>query len=74
MVDIAYFVKWILPRAFIGSFKHFVDIYFSKSVSMSVCGGVSSKSYLLPSFIFAAFVESRIIIWSPSFVQDKILQ
>ena len=29
MVDTAYFVQSILPRAFIGSFKHFVDIYFS---------------------------------------------
>ena len=31
--------------------QHFADIYFSKSVYISVCKGVSSKSYLLPSFI-----------------------
>ena len=35
MVDTAYLVKSILP----GSFKHFVDIYFSKSVCISVCKG-----------------------------------
>ena len=56
MLDTAYFVKSVLPRlSFIGSFKHFVGIYFSKSVCISACGGggrVSSKSYLLPSFIF----------------------
>ena len=28
MVDAVYFVKSILPRAVIGSFQHFVDIYF----------------------------------------------
>ena len=39
MVDTAYFVKSILPRALIGSFKHFVDIYFSKSVCISACRG-----------------------------------
>ena len=30
--------------------QHFADIYFSKFVCISVCGGLSSKSYLLPSF------------------------
>ena len=48
MVDTAYFVKLILPRAFTGSFKHFVDIYVSKSVCISVCGGYQvSPTYLL---------------------------
>ena len=50
MVVTAYFVK-SSPSAFIGSFQHFTDIYFRKSVCVSNCGGVSSKSYLLPSFI-----------------------
>ena len=40
MVDTAYFVKSIPPRAFTGSFQHFADIYFSKSVCISVCGGI----------------------------------
>ena len=33
--------------------QHFANMYFSESVCISVCGGgrVSSKSYLLPSFI-----------------------
>ena len=46
-----FFVKSTPLRAFIGSFWHFADIYFSKTVCISVCGGISSKSYLLPSFI-----------------------
>ena len=36
--------------------QHFADIYFSKFVCISVCGGVSSKSYLLPSFILISFL------------------
>ena len=67
MVDTAYIVKSTSRRAFIGSFHHFAYIYFCKSVCISNCGGVrvggggrawaeekvgvSSKSYLLPSFI-----------------------
>ena len=31
--------------------QHFADIYFSKSVYISIWGRISSKSYLLPSFI-----------------------
>ena len=37
---IVYFVKSTPFRAFIGSFQHFVDIYFSKSVCISVYGGI----------------------------------
>ena len=39
MVDNAHFVTSIFPRPFIGSFKLFVDIYFSKSVCISACWG-----------------------------------
>ena len=42
MVDTVYFVKSILPRAIIGSFQYFVNIYFSKSVFISG-GGAKSK-------------------------------
>ena len=57
MIDSASFVKSTPLRAFIGSFQHFIDIYFSKYVCISVLGvcvwggGGSSKLYLLPSFI-----------------------
>ena len=41
-----YFVKSILPTAFIGSFQQSVDIYFSKSVCISNCGGYQvSRTY-----------------------------
>ena len=39
MVDTVYFVKSILPRAIIGPFQHFENIYSGKSVCISVCGG-----------------------------------
>ena len=41
MVDTAYIMKSIL-RALVGSFKHFVDIYVSKSLYFSLQGRVSS--------------------------------
>ena len=47
MLDTAYVVKSILPRASVGSFKHFVDIYFSTSVCISVCGGRVVYMYIL---------------------------
>ena len=40
MVDTAFFVKSTRPRALIGSFQHFADIYFSKSVFISFSRGI----------------------------------
>ena len=54
MVYTVYFVKSILPGAIIGSFQHFVNIYFSKSVCIQFAAGSNSKSYLLQSFILPA--------------------
>ena len=39
MVDTAYFAKSIPARAFMGSFQHFADIYFSKPV-FQYAGGI----------------------------------
>ena len=59
MFDTVYFVKSILPRADIGSFQHFVNIYFSKSVCISVCWGYQvSGTYGQVSFIAVAHVVS----------------
>ena len=41
----------MVDSAYINFIQHFADIYFSKSVCTSECRGVSSKSFLLPSFI-----------------------
>ena len=37
--------------------QHFADIYCSKFVCISVCRGVSSKPFLLPSLIFVDFID-----------------
>ena len=51
MVDTAYFLKSILHRVVIGFFKHFLDIYFSKSVCISVFLGYQvSCTYCQVSF------------------------
>ena len=52
--------------------QHFADIYFSKFVCISVCGGLSSKSYLLPTFIYiytpAIYAKVYIVFIFPFFL------
>ena len=75
MVDSVYIVKSTILKAFIGSFQHFEDMLqtYWRSARRSLmqkkyffdkqyAGGVSSKSYLLPSFIIDKLVKYRIIL------------
>ena len=55
----------LLLRAFIGPFQHFADIYFSKSVSISVCRGYQvSHTYCQVSFYHDHLKNSFIKLYS----------